>query len=112
MSTDPKTIAFIVDHAASAGDVHARPMFGEYGLYCQGRMVALACDDQLFVKPTAGGRAFAAGAEEAPPYPGAKPCLVIDPERWDDAEWLGELFRISAAELPVPKPKSTRPKRG
>ena len=112
MSTSPKTVAFIVDQARGAGDVSAKPMFGEYGIYCQGKMVALACDDQLFVKPTKGGRAMAPDAEEASPYPGAKPCLVIDAERLDDGEWLTELFRISAAELPPPKPKSSRSRRG
>jgi TfoX/Sxy family transcriptional regulator of competence genes len=108
MSTDPKTAAFIVDQSGGAGAVSAKPMFGEYGLYCEGKMVALLSDDRLFVKPTPGGRAFADGAEEAPPYPGAKPCLLIDPERWDDGDWLSELFRISAAEMPTPKAKTRR----
>lgn len=105
MATDPKTVAYIVDHASLAGDVLAKPMFGEYGIYCRGRMVALVCDDKLFVKPTASGRVLASDAAEAPPYSGAKPCLVIDPERWDDRDWMVSLFGASAAELPLPKPK-------
>ena len=48
-------------------------MFGEYGIYCDERIVALLSNIQLFVKPTDAGRAFAKGTEEAPPYPGAKP---------------------------------------
>ena len=108
MSTDPKTVAFIVDQAARAGAVSSKSMFGEYGVYCDGRMVALVCDNRLYVKPTAGGRAFSDGAEDAPPYPGAKPCLLIEPDRWDDGDWLSELFRISAAELPLPKLKAKR----
>jgi TfoX/Sxy family transcriptional regulator of competence genes len=108
MATDPRTVAYIVDQAARAGAVSAKPMFGEYGLYCDGRMVALICDDQLFVKPTRGGRVFAHGADEASPYPGAKPCLVIDADRWEDGDWLAQLLRISAAELPLPKAKAKR----
>jgi TfoX/Sxy family transcriptional regulator of competence genes len=111
MASDPKTVAFIVDQLAAAGDVSAKPMFGEYGVYCDGRMVAMICDDQLFVKPTAGGRAFAGAIDEAPPYPGAKPCLLVDAHRWDDAEWMAELVRISAAELPLPKPKKPKAKK-
>jgi TfoX/Sxy family transcriptional regulator of competence genes len=111
MATDPKTVSFLVDQMSSAGDVSAKPMFGEYGIYCDGKMVAMACADQLFVKPTVGGRAFAAGVEEAPPYPGARPCLLIDSERWDDREWLAELIRISTLELPSPKPRSKRTSR-
>ena len=80
-------------------------MFGEYGTYCDGKMVALVCDDLLLVKSTAGGRAFADGVGEAPPYPGAKPCLLIDADRWDDSDWLTELIKISAAELPKAKTK-------
>ncbi|TCQ04429.1 MULTISPECIES: TfoX/Sxy family protein [Sphingomonas] len=108
MASDRKTVAFIVDQLAAAGEVSAKPMFGEYGLYCDGKMVGLICDDQLFVKPTAGGRAFAGAIDEAPPYPGAKPCLLVDADRWDDAEWLADLVRISTAELPVPKPKKAK----
>ena len=108
MASDPKTVAFIVDQASGAGEVRAKPMFGEYGLYCGDRMVALVCDDRLFVKPTPTGRAFAPDAGEAPPYPGAKPCLLIAPERWDDADWLSDLFRMSAAGLPAPKRRSSR----
>lgn len=108
MASDPKTVAFIVDQASAAGTVRAKPMFGEYGVYCDDRMVAMVCDDQLFVKPTAAGRPLAPDAAEAPPYPGAKPCLLIDPERWDDREWLADLFRRTAAALPAPKPRTRR----
>ncbi|KQN28340.1 MULTISPECIES: TfoX/Sxy family protein [unclassified Sphingomonas] len=111
MASDRKTVAFIVEQLAAAGDVSAKPMFGEFGVYCDGRMVALICDDQLFVKPTPGGRAFAGAIDEGAPYPGAKPCLLVDADRWDDADWLAELVRISTAELPLPKPKKAKPPR-
>ena len=108
MSSDPKTVAYIVDQAAAAGVVSARPMFGEYGLYCDDKMVAIIGEDQLFVKVTVGGLAHAKDAEEKSPYPGAKPCLLIDPELWDDRDWLTKLLRVTAAELPSPKPKRRR----
>ena len=112
MASDPSIVAFIVEQIVAAGEVAARPMFGEYGVYCDGRMVALICDDRLFLKPTAGGRAFAgrdgAAIVEDSPYPGAKPGLVIDADRWDDAEWMAEIVRISTAELPLPKPKRAK----
>lgn len=108
MGSDKKTVEYLVDQIAKAGSVQAKPMFGEYGLYCDGKMVALVCADQLFVKPTVGGRSFAGTVDEAPPYPGAKPCLLIEADRWEDAEWLTELIGISAAELPLPKAKTKR----
>jgi TfoX/Sxy family transcriptional regulator of competence genes len=108
MASDPKTVDFIIDQVAEAGDVSARKMFGEYGIYCDGKMVAMVCDDQLFVKPSAGARAFAPDLPEGIPYPGAKPCMLVDADRWDDRDWLTELIRISAHELPAPKPKKPR----
>ena len=108
MASDPKTVDFIIDQIAAAGDVSARKMFGEYGVYCDGKMVAMVCDDQLFVKPSAGARALAPDLGEGVPYPGAKPCLLVDTDRWDDRDWLTELIRISARELPAPKPKKPR----
>lgn len=78
-------------------------MFGEYGVYVDGKMVGSVCDDQLFLKPTAAGRLHAEPVHEAPPYPGAKPHLLIAADRWDEAEWLAELLRVTAAELPAPK---------
>ena len=83
----------------------AKKMFGEYAVYCDGKIIALICDDQLFVKPTKAGRAFIGDYSEAHPYPGAKPYLLITGEKWEDHEWLTTLFKISAEELPLPKKK-------
>ena len=110
MATDKHTVAFIVDQLSTAGDVLARPMFGEHGLYCEGKMLGMICDGQLFIKPTAAGRMLGSDLEEAPPYPGAKPCLLVDPDRWDDGDWLAELVRVTTTELPAPKPKVRKPK--
>ena len=109
MATQRRTVDYLLEQAAGAGAVSARPMFGEYGVYVDGRMVGAICDDRLYVKPTPSGRRHAEPAPDAPPYPGAKPHLLIEADRWDDAEWLGDLLRMTAAELPAPKPR--RPKR-
>ncbi|CAG9255277.1 Regulator of competence-specific genes [Burkholderia diffusa] len=106
MASSQGTVDFVVEQMAAAGTVSARKMFGEYGIYCDGKMVALVCDDRLFVKPTPDGCAFLGPCDEAPPYPTAKPHLVIGGERWDDREWLSTLIRITAAQLPVPVKRS------
>jgi TfoX/Sxy family transcriptional regulator of competence genes len=105
MSSNQTTVEFIVDQMSGANGVSARKMFGEYGVFCDGKMVALICDNQLFIKPTIGGGSFIGEVVEAPPYPGAKPCYLISGEQWDDGEWLSELVRITARELPLPKKK-------
>ena len=109
MASNPSTVDFIVAQIATAGVVAQRKMFGEYAIYCDGKLVALVCDDQLFVKPTVTGRAYIGAATERPPYKGAKPCFWIAGEKWDESDWLTELVRISAAELPLPiKPPSRK----
>jgi TfoX/Sxy family transcriptional regulator of competence genes len=111
MGSSQRTADFLIEQIAEAGQVSARKMFGEYGVYCDGRMVALICDDRFFVKPTAAGRAYIGRAEEAAPFPGAKPWFVIAEERWDEADWLRDLIVRTTAELPLPKPKRAKPKR-
>ena len=105
MATDPATIAFLMDQ--TAGRVSARKMFGEYALYCDGKLVALVCDDTLFLKATPGALALVAAPHLAPPYPGARPHLQIEDEL-DDAEALIRLIMAVAADLPVPVPKKPR----
>ena len=108
MSSQQAIVDAIVLAASGAGDVSARKMFGEFALYCDGKLVALICDDRLFVKRTTGGAVHSGPVEQDHPYPGAKRHPLIDADRWDDADWLAELFRVTAAELPAPKPKKPR----
>ena len=105
MATKQATVDYIIEQIAGVDDVSARKMFGEYALYCGGKVVALVCDEQLFLKPTKGGKAHIGKPALAPPYDGAKPYFLISGEQWDDADWLTDLIRLTAAELPIPKPK-------
>ena len=111
MASGKEFLAFVCDQLALLEGITSRRMFGEYALYWQGKVVALICDDQLFIKPTAAGRAFAGDdAQGAAPFPGAKDWLRVD-ERLDDAHWLAELLRRSWDELPLPAPKKPRSRR-
>ncbi|MBN1984133.1 MAG: TfoX/Sxy family protein [Chitinivibrionales bacterium] len=104
MATNVEFMQFIIDQMQSAGTVSCRKMFGDYAVYCDGKVVALVCDNQLYVKPTEKGRAYIGSVEEAPPYPGAKPYFLIG-DAVEDRQWLSTLITITAAELPMPKPK-------
>jgi DNA transformation protein and related proteins len=108
MASQQSTVDFILDQISDAGDVSAKKMFGEYGVYCEGKMVALVCDDQFFVKPTAGGRSLMKTVTEASPYPGAKLCFSISAEMLDDRDALSELIKVTAKELPLPVKKKSR----
>lgn len=104
MATRQETINFLVDQIEGAA--RARKMFGEYAFYLDEKVVALVCDDQLFVKITEPGKEFVGDRyEEGTPYPGAKPWMYIPEEMFDDREWLSGLLRATADALPASKPK-------
>lgn len=108
MASDLSFVEYVCDQMSAAGIIVFRKMFGEYAIYCGGKVVALVCDNQLFVKPTFGGRSFVERVTEVPPYPGAKAHFLIGDEL-DNREWISKLIRITESELPLPKPK--KPKR-
>jgi TfoX/Sxy family transcriptional regulator of competence genes len=110
MATDQDFVDFIVDQLSNAGEVRSRKMFGEYAIYCDDKVAALVCDNQLFVKPTEAGRAYIGEVVEAPPYPGAKNSFLIQ-DGFEDRDWISELVRITAEELPDPKPKKKKLKK-
>jgi len=106
MASDQEFVQFLTEQMAQAGPVTYRKMFGDYALYLDGKVIALVCDDQLFIKPTAAGQSFLGDPTLAPPYTGAKPYFLID--SLDDPDFLANLARLTAAELPLPKPKKPR----
>lgn len=108
MATQQRTIDYLIEQATSAGTVSSKPMFGEYGVYVDGKLIGSVCNEQLYVKPTACRRVHAEPVSDASPYPGAKPQMLIEADRWDDAEWHGELLRVTAAELPTAKPRNPK----
>lgn len=111
MASDLQFVEYVCEQISGAGRVSHRRMFGEFAVYCDGKIVALVCDNQLFLKPTVAGKALLGDVKEAPPYPGAKPYYLIDAQL-DDAEVLAEAVRATAAALPLPKAKATAPGAG
>jgi TfoX/Sxy family transcriptional regulator of competence genes len=107
MASDLNFVEFVADQIDSRCEVRHRLMFGEYALYSRDKVVALICNDQLFVMPTEAGRAFIGEVVEAPPYPGAKLSFLIE-DNIEDGEWLTELITLTEAELPMPKPKKKK----
>ena len=108
MSSQQKTVDYIAEQSAGAGSITTKKMFGEYGMYCDGKVLAFICDDQLFIKPTEAGRTYLGEVTEAPAYPGSKMYFLIDGDRWDDADWLAGLVKATADALPAPKAKKAK----
>lgn len=106
MATRPEVADRVRDALSGVDDAIVKPMFGEFGIWVEGKIVGLICDDTLFLKPSKGAAAFTVGFDEAPPYPGAKPSVIIPVEQWADRDWLTTVVSESASSLPTPKRKS------
>lgn len=108
MATKKDFAEFVREQLRRAGEISLRKMFGDYGIYLNGKFVGLICDNQVFIKETKSGRRMLeeAGALvlEGLPYEGAKtPYFMIDD--LDDDEFLGEFLRLSDPEIPWQKVK-------
>lgn len=111
MATSKNTVDYLLEQIAQAGNISARKMFGEYALYCDGKVVALICDDEFYLKPTTIGKKMLEEVVEGAPFPGAKMWYLISGDQWEDGEWLSGLIRATASELPLPKPKKMKIKK-
>ncbi len=98
MASDKDFVEYVVEQIEGIGNISYRKMFGEYVIYSNGVVVALVCDNQIFVKPTEEGRRFIGEVVEAPPYPGAKNSFLIE-DKLEDREWFSELINITEKEL-------------
>lgn len=107
MASDASFIDYVCDQIGRAGHITFKKMFGEYALYCDTKVVAFVCDNQLFVKPTDAGRAFIGQVNEAPAYPGSKMYFLIT-DQLEDQQWVTTLIRITADALPLPAPKKPK----
>ena len=82
-------------------------MFGEYGLYLDGVVVAFICDDTLFIKPTPAALDILPDAPRGPAYPGSKDYIVAS-ETLDDPDLCARALRAVAADAPPAKAKKAQ----
>lgn len=81
----------------------ARAMFGEYALYADGKVVALVCDDRLFVKIVPTSAELEGICELGPPYPGAKPHYIVEEGQLSTLHNLPVILCGIAATRPAAK---------
>lgn len=110
MASDLDFVEFVTEQIGDECGITFKKMFGEYALYSHRKVVALICDNQLFIKPTDAGKKYIGDFVEAPAYPGAKPSLLIQ-EQIEDSDWLTQLIILTEKELPMPKPKTKKIKK-
>lgn len=108
MATSPDTIEFILEKLRYPARFKARAMFGEYALYADHKVVALVCDNLLFVKIMPESAELAEFCDTGAPYPGARPHYIVEEDQLSKLEYLPAMLFAMAKALPKPKPKKKR----
>ncbi|MGE0314214.1 MAG: TfoX/Sxy family protein [Lautropia sp.] len=110
MPTRADFMNYVLDQARPNETPTCRRMFGEYALYLDAKVVALVCDDVVFLKPTDIGRALLGHPDEAPAYPGGKPWFRLG-DIVEERDRFQALLRATADALPMPRPRKAKVKR-
>lgn len=111
MATEKSFVTYVVEQGCLGDALMCKKMFGEYALYHGGKVIALVCDNSLFIKPSSASQELTPDLPQRPPYPGSKNFPVAD-ELLDDTVALRALFLATSAALPSPKPRTPRPPTG
>lgn len=106
MGSQKQTVDHLIDTLAPLA-LSARKMFGEWALYLDGVVVALVCDDMLWIKPTPGTEADLEACPPGEPFPGAKRYRNAD-ALLDEPEQAIDILRRISRERPPPKPKKRK----
>jgi len=106
MASSLDFVEYVCEQISGAGEITYRKMFGEYGVYCNGKIIGVICDNQFFVKKTEAGARIHPDCREANPYTGAKAHFVID--NVDDRNLMASFISATCDELPAPKPKKKK----
>lgn len=104
MGTEQRFVDYVAEVAALGSRLTHKKMFGEYALYLDGKVVAFACDNSLYIKPSRAATTLAPELPQGPPYPGARNYPIAD-ELLDDPQALRRLIEDTAALMPPPKPR-------
>lgn len=105
MSTQKSTIEYILEKLGDRRRFSARAMFGEYALYADGKVVALVCEDLLYVKILPASSELESICEKDSPYDGAKLHYVVEEEQLSTIDNLPEILFAIAESIPNKKVK-------
>lgn len=110
MASSLEFVEYVCDQIRSAGEIRYKKMFGEYGIYCEDKIIGTICDNTFYLKVVLETEDILKGTPLGEPYPGAKPCYVI--ESFDNQEFLKKVIEVTTKALPKPKPKKPKITKG
>jgi DNA transformation protein and related proteins len=108
MATQKETVDFILAKLRDPGRFSVRAMFGEYALYADGKVVALVCDDLLYVKMLPASHELEPQCEKGEPYPGAKLHYLVEEVQLSTLERLPAILCAVAEAILAKKPQARR----
>ena len=106
MASNTDFVQYIADQCSGAGEIIVKKMFGDYGIYCDGKIFGLICAACFHLKPTDAVRPLLRVVDMRPPYDGAKDYFYIADV--DDRDYVSLIVRETCKALPEPKPKKKR----
>lgn len=80
-------------------------MFGEYGLYCDEKVVGFTAGGELYLKVTSAAGELFARTQTVPMFAGSKDYRRVPPDALADRDWLRAAVQATADALPVPTPR-------
>lgn len=103
MATSREYALFVENLFRGVDGFSMKRMFGEYGLYLQGRVLGFLSDDQILLQDTPTARRLLPDAERKELFPGSKLFIIYSDE--GNHHLLQSVVQAMWEELPVPKPR-------
>ena len=106
MATSREYAFFVENLFRGVDGFSMKRMFGEYGIYLQGRVLGFLCDEQILLQDTPTARKLLPDAEKKELFPGSKLFIIFSDE--GNHHLLQSVAQAMWEELPVPKPRKGR----
>ncbi len=108
MASSEEFVQYVIGQLDEAGNIIYKKLFGEYGLWYEGKFFGTVEDNQFYVKMTKAGKQMLPEAEPVAPHGGRPGMYAV--ENLEDRAFLAELVRVTCNELPA-RGRKERPKR-
>lgn len=110
MPTTQEYAKYVADQLSKAGEVTYKKLFGEYGLWLEGKFFGTVEDNQFYIKITDAGREMLPEAEPVAPHGGNPNMYLV--EEIEDTDFLAELVRRTCEQLPEAKKRAASKQKG
>lgn len=108
MATSKEYALFVENQLRGLEGFTLKRMFGEYGMYLQGRVLGFLADEQILLQSTPTAMRLLPEAERRELFPGSKLFIVFPDE--GNSQLLKSVSMAMLEELEFPKPRKSAKK--